>query len=235
MGSGMTPRHIALYALPFVLAACGQAAISDVATVHAPAAKPAAPQRAHARREAVKELAWTQRKPGDLFVHRFTGSFRQTPLTLTEHVIGYDDDLRLIVEYTLDEGEQSVRLRVRLDPETEKILEVAKMEGETEIPMSLAAYEALMAETVFSPDSNEGEIAADDTTCVIASDELDCKTTSYKVMVGDREATLSVTRSDGVPGRDVSGEIVGADGKVIYRAELIEIGKSMKGGSVAKR
>ena len=42
--------------------------------------------------------------------------------------------------------------------------------------------------------------------------------------MGDQEAILSVTKSEAVPGRDLGGEILGPDGSLMYRAELLERG-----------
>jgi hypothetical protein len=61
-------------------------------------------------------------------------------------------------------------------------------------------------------------------TCTLGPAELDCETKSYKVWLGEREASLGVTQSASVPGIDLSGEIKAADGSVIYRSELVERG-----------
>mgnify|MGYP003455627880 FL=1 len=50
--------------------------------------------------------------------------------------------------------------------------------------------------------------------------QLDCEKTDYRVKIGDQTATFSIARSS--DGRDVSGEISDASGKIIYKSELIE-------------
>ncbi|HYQ29202.1 MAG TPA: hypothetical protein VER04_18350, partial [Polyangiaceae bacterium] len=52
------------------------------------------------------------------------------------------------------------------------------------------------------------------------------ETMSYKVAVGDKGAILNVSRSSSVPGGDVAGDLIGSDGTVIYRSELLEIGNA---------
>ena len=44
------------------------------------------------------------------------------------------------------------------------------------------------------------------------------------VFVGDKQATLAVTRSDELA-QDVAGEVVAVDGTVLYRAELLDVRK----------
>ena len=82
----------------------------------------------------------------------------------------------------------------------------------------------MMASASVVPDTNEGLVANSTGTCTLGPAELDCETKSYKVWLGDREASLGVTQSAAVPGADLSGEITASDGSVIYRSELVERG-----------
>jgi hypothetical protein len=81
-----------------------------------------------------------------------------------------------------------------------------------------------MASSRVVPDTNEGLVVSSAGTCTLGPAELDCETKSYKVWLGEREASLGVTQSASVPGIDLSGEIKAADGSVIYRSELVERG-----------
>ncbi len=48
--------------------------------------------------------------------------------------------------------------------------------------------------------------------------------TTYKVTLGGKQAKLMITKSARVPGRDIGGDIVADDGKVLYSARLVERG-----------
>jgi len=234
----MTRRSIVTSVLLLLASACGSAATPSptTAAVPAKATKPAAKPAAAAKpAETAGAPAWSRRRPGDFVVHRFSGSFRKIPLTLSEEVVGYDDDLNLIIDYTLEEGKNKTHLRVRMDLVTEEIVRVAKLEGDKEIPMGIDAYDALIAETLFTPDTNEGQVAEGAETCVIGAQEHSCQTREFKVKVGERDAKLIVTRAEDVPDRDVSGEIRDAAGNVIYRAEIVDMGRGAPSTGVASR
>ncbi len=139
------------------------------------------------------------------------------------------DETSVASEYTLEQADETTKLLVRRDPKTDEILSVARLvEGKEEIT-SRAEFEALIAKVTFVPDSNEGYVDRTLGTCLVGPSELDCETKSYRVMVGDREANLDITRSDRLPGRDLGGEITTDDGKIIYRAELLEAGHDESG------
>jgi hypothetical protein len=48
--------------------------------------------------------------------------------------------------------------------------------------------------------------------------------TTYRVSLGKNQAKLTITKSDALPGRDIGGDMVGEDGKVLYSARLVERG-----------
>lgn len=161
------------------------------------------------------------RHVGDLFVHRFSGSFSAEPLTLTEEVSLREPEA-WVVDFSLTQNETVERLRVRFDVRSGRPISAARLDAGKETPAKLADYEALLARTVYAADVNEGLVSKSAQTCLVGSDELDCETKTYKVWVGDRAATLAVAHSASFADRDVSGEITTEDGKLVYRAELIE-------------
>jgi hypothetical protein len=169
------------------------------------------------------------RKVGDFSVHRITGSFTAKPMLLIERVVASDDNV-VAVEYTLEDVDGMTQLLVRRDAHTDAIVSVARLiDGREEIT-SKSEFDALIAKTTFAPDSNEGYVDRTLGTCLVGPSELDCETKSYRVMVGEKEASLDITRTDKMPGRDVAGEITTPDGEVIYRAELLEVGNDRNGG-----
>ena len=107
-----------------------------------------------------------------------------------------------------------------------RVREVKKGE---EIPSKTEAYEAMIEKTIFVPDSNDALLASERGTCLVAGQEQDCDKSRYQVSVGEQAYELSVNRS--VDGADLSGEVTGKDGKIIYKAELVESGKG--GGDAA--
>jgi uncharacterized membrane protein YkoI len=152
---------------------------------------------------------------------------------LTETVVAQEDDL-WVVDLTLEEAGSSARLRVRLDAEGE-VISAARLEGEREIPASLADYHALVDKTVLAADSNEGLLGAEQGTCLVGPRELECETKSYKVRLLDEPATLRVSASKELPGRDVEGEIKTDDGRLVYRSELVSFENRLSTSAVAER
>jgi hypothetical protein len=163
------------------------------------------------------------RRVGDFAVHMISGSFRKNPALLTERVIG-DEYGAWVIEYRLEDSEGATSLRVWIDQDTDQIKRVSRLIDGLEKPGTVADYEALMASASVVPDTNDGLVANSSGTCMLGPTELDCETKSYKVMLGEREASLGVTQSAAVPGIDLAGEITAADGSVIYRSELVERG-----------
>jgi len=165
------------------------------------------------------------RKVGDFQVHRFSGSYQKSPLTLTEEVIARENGL-WVIDYTFEEQSGTTKLRVRFDPRTDSVAGVSKFDGSKQVEVPTAMYEKLIERTSFAADSNDGMVSSTHGTCLVGPNELDCETKSYQVAVGDKAAILNVSRSSSVPSGDVAGDIIGSDGSVIYRSELIEMGNA---------
>jgi hypothetical protein len=175
--------------------------------------------------QAGSESKGVERKVGDFAVQRFSGSYQSVPLTLTEEVVAREDGL-WVIDYTLEDSAGAQKIRVRLDPKTESVTRVSLLADAGEQPSTLAVYDKMMERTSFAADVNDGLLKSEQGTCLVGMDELACETKSYKVWVGEKEATLNVSHSDRVSGRDVAGDITASDGTLIYRAELIEVGSA---------
>ena len=178
-----------------------------------------------AAREGGEGVRADARKVGDFQVHRFSGSYQKSPLTLTEEVIARENGL-WVIDYTFEEQSGSTKLRVRFDPRTDSVTGVSKFDGSHEHSEPIATYEKLIERTSFAADSNDGVVSSTHGTCLVGPSELECETKSYQVAIGDKVVILKVSRSDSVPSGDVSGDIVASDGAVIYRSELLEIGNA---------
>jgi len=178
------------------------------------------------RNSRVPEAAPTDtRRVGDFQVHRISGNYQKAPLTLTEEVIAHENGL-WVIDYTFEEQSGTIKLRVRFDPQTDSVRRVSKLDGSQEHSVPIATYEKLIERTTFAADSNDGMLSSTRGTCLVGPSELDCETKSYKVAIGDKAAILNVSRSSSLPGADVAGDIIGSDGSVIYRSELVEMGNA---------
>lgn len=217
------PGFVLRLGLGLLTPACGLFTPAHAADhASAPTAQPAS---ATAAAPIAAVAPGDSRKVGDFSVHRFSGSYQKAPLTMTEEVVANEDG-RWVIDYTLEDQAGTTKLRVRFDPQTDSVVRVARLDGTKEIVMPLATYQNMIDRTSFAADSNDGEIASTRGTCLVGPSELTCETKSYKVWVGEKQATLNVSRSSSVPGGDVAGDITTSDGTVIYRSELVELGNA---------
>src|SRR4051812_26957826 len=70
--------------------------------------------------DAEPAAAANARMPGDFVVYRFSGSFRKTPLTLTQRVVARKGSV-LTIDLVAVEGEDREELRVTLDEATHEV------------------------------------------------------------------------------------------------------------------
>ncbi|HVW30180.1 MAG TPA: hypothetical protein VHC69_32700 [Polyangiaceae bacterium] len=162
------------------------------------------------------------RRVGDYHVYQYGGSFAKQPLTLTEQVVGKEGEA-LVVDFVLEEGQRMSALRVRMRDDGE-VLSVRRITDDGEVAATVADYDAMMKRTELLPDTNDQALGTDHTTCLIGDEQVDCDMTTYKVTLGGKQAKLVITKSARVPGRDIGGDIVAEDGKVLYSARLVERG-----------
>lgn len=184
------------------------------------------------------------RKAGDYVVHRFSGSFRKRSLLLAERVVSVEGPI-IIIDFMLAEErgtkvEPGMHLRVKFDRTPgarREVAEVIRVVGERKEPGTLEDYEKLMAETIVVPDRNDDIIGSEIVKATVGDQSIDAKKTSYKVTLGKRQATLSTLSSDAFAWGDVGGEIRGTDGRIIYRAEVVETGsgRTPQAGKAASR
>lgn len=233
--SSRPPRlALALAASSLALALTAGCGLFQQAAPATSASVQKAPVALAPKHAAVAPSPGPERRVGDFFVHRFSGSFSADPLTLTEEVVARDDGA-WVVDFALSQNEQFEHLRVRFDAQSGAPKSAARLDGTREIPAKLADYEALIARTVYAADVNDGLVSQLAQTCLVGSHELDCETKTYKVWVGEDAATLSVVHSARFADRDVSGEITTDDGKLVYRAELLEARQGSTRPGIAAR
>jgi hypothetical protein len=177
--------------------------------------------------EAAAPSASPVQRPGDYVVYRFSGTFRKAPLTLTQRVL----DVRGAVtrlELTFDDARSKRVVRARYDRTPGAAHEIAEAmrvgaDG-AELPLTLGQLDAMMAETALAVDANEDALGTDEVTLDVGRTPLKCKRTRFRVLVGKRKAVMTSLTSDAFPWGDVGGEIATEDGKVLYRAEVVDVG-----------
>ena len=210
---------LCLSCLGLLTPACGLFASGASGASGVSALPPSAAAGPHLEDKAPGE----QRKVGDFSVHRFSGSYQKSPLTMTEEVVAQEDGL-WVIDYTFEEQAGTTKLRVRFDPRTDSVVRAATLDGSKETAVQTAFFDKMIERTSFAADGNDGQIAATRGTCLVGPSELECETKTYSVRVGDQLAKLNVSRSASVPNGDVAGDITATDGTVIYRSELVEMG-----------
>ncbi|WP_437574961.1 hypothetical protein [Sorangium sp. So ce887] len=187
------------------------------------------PQRAKGSTEAsgpVADEAAPARAPGDYVAYRFSGSFRKTPLLLTQRVVAREGDV-LVVDVTLEDGKETEALRVRMSDAPSRrgeILSAAWVDDGAERPATLSVYDAMMAKTALAADENEEVLGSEAVNVEVGGASIACQKTSFRVRIGRTKATMRTLQSDDFAWGDVGGEITSEDGRVLYRAELIDRG-----------
>ncbi len=232
---------VSVAALSLVAVGCGRGAVGSSdpahpANVTTPAAAHAAlaGSRAPAKGDALAMAsAAVARKPGDYAVFRFTGAFHKGNLVLTERVIAVEG-ATLVLEVTLTETSPKgavaeETLRVKIDQKVGgrgEVYGVSRVQKGALVPAEVADWEALMAKTIVAADANEETLSTETVTVDVAGKSAAAQKTTYKVLVGTKAATMTVTQSDDFLWGDLGGEIVTTDGTLLYRAELVESGSA---------
>lgn len=224
---------LALAALSLV-AGCGRAAMEldpqTAATEPAPRIK--VPLASEDPTDGLETAAATDtdatpaRATGDFVVYKFTGSFRNKPLTLTERVVAKKGDT-ILIDFLAEEGATKQELLVKMSDAAGKkneVIAVSKIEGGKVLPSNTAAFEALMQKTMLAADQNEAVVANEDVTLDVAGKSLPCHKTTFRVKVGKKAATMHTIESQSFAWGDVGGDITTEKGKTLYKAEVVEIG-----------
>ena len=172
--------------------------------------------------EEIGESGPRPRKLGDFHVYEYSGAFTKEPVTLTEQVVAREGE-NFVVDFVLEEGQAMTALRARMS-EGGQIVAVSRITDVGEEPAAIADYEAMVKRTQVVPETNDAVVSTEHTSCMLGDEQVDCDVTTYDVSMGGKQAQLTVSRSDKVPGRDIGGSIIASDGTVIYSARLVERG-----------
>lgn len=167
-----------------------------------------------------------QRQPGEFATYRFSGTYRSSPVTVTYRVLDRDQaTIRLAVALESEGTTQRFRLEMSDAPDAPaEIRSVARRIDGTDRPMDLAEYQALMSQTIAPIESNEQSLERTDHQVDVAGRTLPCTMASYRVLADGEPATMTVLESAGFAWGDLGGEITRADGTLLYKAEIVELG-----------
>jgi hypothetical protein len=207
---------------------------------------PAVANAALAGKRATKEAAKTEvkssgladRRVGDFVVFKFSGAYRKGTLTLTETVIGRDGDV-VFVDYAMVENIPGAKgttvikeqtLRVKIDTtigSRGEVFGVQRIENGVAKPADVADWENMMAKTVLVADANEETYGTEEVELKVLNKDIKADKTAYKVLIGKKPATMTITSSDAFVWGDLAGEIVGDDGVLMYKAEVVESGHTL--------
>ncbi len=164
---------------------------------------------------------------GDFVVYRFSGSFHKTPVTLTEKVIARQGDA-FTLDVTYDDGtaKESFRAHMKGDsPMHADVVSVARMVKGAEKAAPLSLYDEVFARVALVADQNEAQLGSEKVKLEVAGHgTMACERATYRVKVGKETATMRTTGSDLFAWGDVAAEITGANGKLIYKAEIVDAG-----------
>jgi hypothetical protein len=227
------PHLLVLSALALVGAGCAHNTTAPAVATDVPRAPiAAAPAELAAPTDlatpAAESAAFTQ-KAGDYVTYRFSGGFRKRALLLTQRVVESTPQL-LVLDLAFDDGahKTSARARYTHAPGAAHELVSASRVSATgqETPMTLAELDALMAQTALAADDNQGSTGSEQVHVTVGGRDIACTQTSYRVIVGKNAATMRTLSSDAFPWGDVGGEITTDQGRVLYRAEVVDMGEA---------
>ena len=175
--------------------------------------------------EAAAAMASRERRQvGDYVTFTFSGSYRKAPLALTQRVVEKDAST-ITVDYVFSDKKMKDTLRVTTRITSRDVVAVVRVAADgTTTAVDRAAFEAKIAETVAVADENEALVTEEPAKVSVAGSEVDATRSVYKVRVGKKAATLKTLVSESFAWGDLGGEIVTADGKVFYKAELGDAG-----------
>lgn len=173
------------------------------------------------------------RKVGDFVSFAFSGSFAKTPFVLTQRVTDRARG-KIAVLFEIAEGGK-VRERLLVETSTQradrgKVLSVARVDEAGKTTEATAeTFEALLAKTVPSTDQNDGLLASEPTTLNVGDTQVAATKFEYAVRVGGKKAKMSAYASEAFAwGGDLGGEVKAENGKVLYKAEIVDMGSAKR-------
>lgn len=177
------------------------------------------------------ERAIDPRKPGDFAVFRVSGLLLDEPRTIAQRVVAREGAV-LVVDYDVTSA-SGVRdtLRVSFDAvggTDDAVFAVSRVSLGAETPVEVAAFSSLMSDTMLlSGVVDHGEVfRTPPFVREIDGRSFECEEASALVTIGGLGATRATTICPALRWGPVESEIIGDEGEVLHRSELVEIGES---------
>lgn len=168
------------------------------------------------------------RKVGDFVSFAFSGSFAKTPFVLTQTVKDRAAGKIAVLFELAEGGKVKERLLVEtstLRADRGKVLEVARVDDAGKQTAATAdALETLLARTVPATDQNDGLLASEPAKIAVGGTELAVTRFDYAVRVGGKKAKMVAYASDDFAWGDLGGEVKAENGKLLYKATIVEMG-----------
>lgn len=168
------------------------------------------------------------RSVGDFVAYRFSGSYREQSVVVSQRVEARTAE-NLTIVMTVDSGGEVLRLRLIFDERADtrgEVLSAFKLEGAKQRPYGVAVYEQLMSEIMLSADANEAQLSTQNTKVEVGNRVFAAQRIRYRVRVGAHQAVMETLSAPQFAWGDIGGSIQTLDGKLLYKAEVIDAGGS---------
>lgn len=171
-----------------------------------------------------RAISTDPRGVGESVTFAFSGAYRKAPLRLTQRVVAKADGA-LTIDYLFAEkgvAPETWRVTTReLDGSIVRVEQVAA-DGSTEA-LDAEAFESKLGATVAIADENEALLDETEGTLTVGVTALPVTRATYAVRIKGKKAKLETVTSKGFAWGDVGGTITGSDGKVFFKAELVDV------------
>lgn len=221
----MTRTALALSMVTVLVGCTGATTLPSAAVEARPATHESSPPAKAAFTPEAAPAKVVTRAVGDFVVFKFSGTYRKSPLVLTERVVALQGE-DVVIEFAFTEGTKSSTFRALTGAAGKSDLygfTKLNAKGVT-VDASRDEFESFMAKTVLSADDNEETLATTTADVEIGGKTWTATTTAFRVRIGKTNATMKISQSDAFAWGDLAAEIVATDGTVLYRAELLEVG-----------
>lgn len=169
-----------------------------------------------------------RREPGDFVVYRIAAKHLPSPVMVTQRVVERHG-ARLIIDQTIDDGYEPIELRLRVDDEpygSNTIRSVARLEQGVQLPYGSAAYRDLMDALAPPVDQQLGRLGGGRTSVHVGESIVPCESTSYRVTVDGRQASMTVLQSLSFAWGDIGGVLRDGKGRELYSAQIVDLGET---------
>jgi hypothetical protein len=164
------------------------------------------------------------RSVGESVTFAFSGAYRKAPLRLTQRVVAKGDGALTIDYVFAEKGSETETWRVTTRESDGSILRVEQVakDGSAEL-LDAEAFEAKLGATVAIADENEALLDETEGTLTVGATALPVTRATYAVRIKGKKAKLETVTSKGFAWGDVGGTITGSDGKIFFKAELVDL------------